>query len=123
MQGIKTFALVLLLLITYSSSAETRDGNFLLRACEVAVNVDTKATESEAVNAGYCYGLVTGVLGTNRVNMTAFGNALFCTPAVGFPTSQGASVVVNYLNENPGKLYLGAVSLAILAFRKAYPCK
>jgi len=92
-------------------------GRDIKQSCQFVV--DGPKTEYESAMALHCMGIVRAVLLLGR---RLEERDSFCPPD-GTHVSQATSVFVEYLNENSEKTQLDIEDLAILAFRKAWPCK
>lgn len=78
--------------------------------------------DTDLIQAGFCLGLVQGVINTNRIYQSMVGNrALFCTPD-SFINNQGVRIVAKYLYEHPEKLHMNDTLLVIMALEDAFPC-
>lgn len=101
------------------------DGNELLRKCNDAkMFLDTNKFETplEALNTGICFGTVQGVRNTMQIMQNYDGRGMACIPE-SVTNGQAVRIVTNYLNNNPESLHDGEVSLVMVAYMKAFPCK
>jgi len=98
------------------STENIKDGNHLLRRCkEAAVAVERASWKDshEAFDAGFCHGIIEGVVYTSNAS---------CVPDDG-TADQMARVVIKFLQDNPEKLNLNDAVLVELALSKAFPCQ
>jgi hypothetical protein len=82
--------------------------------------------EEDMVGLSYCAGLVTGIIALNdtyRQYALKKDVPLFCAPKDGVPIEEGARVIVKYLQDHPEQLHFTDATLAILAFKSAFPCR
>ncbi len=105
------------------------DGNELLRTCNIMLNIVDKTVKDfdyeDAGNSSFCLGFMQGIIGLNSVYESKTDNnntPLFCHPE-GIITGQATRVVVKYLKDHPEQLHNNMITLTILAFKKAFPCK
>lgn len=111
---------VLLLLNCAAGLALKGDGNFLIESCNAAA-VPAGSTGTANMKAGWCLGLLQGVVGLNSMYVSVRDDGFFCTPK-GYTNIQGVRVVVSHLNRHPEKLHLDATILTVDAFHEAFPC-
>lgn len=114
--AVLSVALATLMAIEDASGQGTMSGNDLLPHCKDAVDMQTV---KRPVLSGICVGLVRG--------MMYFGSELppprrFCPPEVA-TYGQGVRVVVAEMESNPATLHLVFEDIAVVAFRKAWPCR
>jgi len=120
---------VAMLIIGWSvmfSSTASADGNDLLRECGAVVSFDENSTLNHALgyNVGQCIGFLQGITRLNELYQHKFeGNTYFCIYDHGVDNKHLAKIIVKYLEENPEKLHLDAVDLALLALIPKFPCK
>lgn len=123
---------ILLLVLLYSATAApVQDGNRLLRACTLAMRfMDSPQAQEQALGkphqaleAGYCLGLLRGLTNMNMVwqQYTKDASMFFCVPPES-KTGQWMRVVVKYLQEHPERLHEEDIALASLALTSAFPC-
>jgi hypothetical protein len=134
MQVLRILVVVLILfmgLLRTANAVTNRDGNQLLRACTLAMNL-TDSPEAkiqafekphQALEAGYCWGLLRGLANMNMAwqDHTKDTSMFFCMPTES-TTGQWMRVVVKYLQEHPERLHEEDITLASLAFTSAFPC-
>lgn len=115
-------ALAILLSLGFASgqaSAEARafiNGKELLRLCDgAAADGFTRATD--------CLGYISGLSDAHEV-FVALGLApkQWCWPPDGISNRQMASIVHQYLSDNPAWLEKSAALLSFFALFEAYPC-
>jgi hypothetical protein len=102
-------AAAITLAVLPAKAEDTSSGNFLLKACQSAVDNGTDWY------SGYCLGLVDGL----SAETVALGIA--CIPEQ-VTKGQIERVVLKYLQDRPQDLNLGAQMLAIKAIGTAWPC-
>jgi hypothetical protein len=91
--------------------------------CEDAANPgrNKNPTPVEINNAGYCTGLVTGLMTkANSPSGVPVGSAI-CEPS-GVTVRQAILVVIKYMNDNPQQLHEPLYKVALLALANAWPC-
>jgi hypothetical protein len=95
-------------------SAESYNGNKLLRNCKADVG---------STPWGVCIGYVTSVSNTTS-SWQNWGDlkSNICLPA-GFTSGQLIEVAVKYLEAHPLQLHLSASSLVLNAYIEAFPCE
>ncbi len=102
-------------------TAPVSDGNLLLKSCKhgntLVENSLPNLTQQELYEAGYCHGLMRGVL---SVLVSDYSNKT-CIPEE-VNNFQSARIVVNFLENNPKLLYKSDYELSIEALTNAYPC-
>ena len=112
---------VLALWSSISISAPVGDGNLLLKACKhgntVVDNTLPNLNQQELYEAGYCHGLMRGVL--SELTNNYMGKV--CIP-VEVNNFQAARIVVKYLGANPELLHRSDYGLSVEALTMAYPC-
>lgn len=108
------------------SAAEAIDGNVLLRACSLATpdKNDGTQTVTQAVELGYCLGVLEGVRITMMLQKAQLPQGYrICFPEPrGIRNEQAVRIIVKYLNEHPADLHRSPTLLTLLAYRDAYPC-
>lgn len=99
------------------------DGNELMSKCldaqQVADN-QKDLTYSSAVNTGFCIGFSQGVQNTLQFFPKEAG---ICFPKDGIAAGQSMRIILKYLQDNPSQLHQKDTVLAVIAFKKAYPCR
>jgi hypothetical protein len=126
--------LILVLILATSATAEEQTsvttpsedtGLELLRHCHAAVNMAASTsgwTDAAPLGAGYCIGLLHGVVVTNRVLAPSLKHALFCLLR-GITNEQAIRIVITYLQNHPEHLHLHAAEVVIVALNDAYRCQ
>jgi len=76
----------------------------------------------DAMNMGFCYGLMDGLRGANHFLKRADPSSAFCEPAT-FDNEDLAKTFVAGLVANPELRELRGALAAHIALRAAYPCK
>ncbi len=103
--------------LAVAQSAENiRDGNHLLRRCQASIAVTDRGSwedEHEAFDAGFCHGLIEGVL---------YASSSVCLPD-GVTGDQTVRVVIKFLQDHPETLNKDETTLVKAAFTKAFPCE
>jgi Rap1a immunity proteins len=97
-----------------AQSADLSSGNSYLAGCQRFIS---KASDN-SFSQGTCAGAVAAQLFDSRFLPPEMKS---CPPSE-VSVSQGVRVVVTYLEANPQRLHESFQSLAILAFRTAWPC-
>ena len=83
-----------------------------------------KLAPEQSYGAGKCFGLVYGVTDTLKTAHLVSPEAVsVCIPIEGFTMGQAARILLRYLDDHPETLNESSSTLAIKAFRRAYPCK
>jgi len=100
-----------------SHADDIRTGNDIKEECQFVVR-DAK-TNLDAVKASYCIGFMRAILYTGE-NLEA--QYRFCPPNH-VTVEQTVNVFLKYLNANPEQTHRAPENLAVLALRKAWPCK
>lgn len=99
------------------------DGNELMSKCLDAQQVADNQKDlnySTAVNTGFCIGFSQGVQNTLQFFPKEAG---ICFPKDGISAGQSMRIILKYLKENPAQLHQKDTVLAVIAFKKAYPCR
>ena len=101
------------------------DGNDLLKQCQAMVGfVDSEGKKGSSYGAGYCMGVIAGVVGLRSVTNPTFPSEYqTCLPTPSPPTIQAARIAVKFLRDNPEKLNLDDGVLMLMALQRAFPCK
>jgi len=121
--------MLLLGLLVSAAAAPEGNGNLLLQACTLGIRFDNspqafiQGKPDEYWGAGYCLGLVRGLVTMNDAwqHDTKDASRFFCTP-LSNTTGQFIRVVVKYLKEHPERLHEQDMGLATVALRDAFPC-
>ncbi|MCL6306945.1 Rap1a/Tai family immunity protein [Pseudomonas syringae] len=83
-----------------------------------------KLDPEQSFGAGVCAGLVYGVTDTLKTAHIVSPDAVsVCIPIDGFTMGQAARILLKYLDDHPETLNENSSTLAMKAFRKAYPCR
>ena len=104
-------------IIGKGSATVVDKGIDLQRSCELLVQ-DSFRDQGEARSAGSCEGMIETTM-LFSPNLPADTRA--CPPAQG-SVLQSAKVLLRYLNNNPDRVKEPGVTVAIEAFRDAWPC-
>jgi len=108
---------------TFACNSALADGNELLRQCETAVAHSSNRSLNSEYDTGYCFGTINGVVST----MVTMNEYLLPQEKVCFPDdikqSQGARIVVKYLEGHPASLHRSGPFLVMAAFQHSYRCK
>ncbi len=108
---------VVLLVIGKASATVVDKGTDLQSSCELLVQ-NSFRDQAEARSAGSCEGMIETAM-LFSPNLPADLRA--CPPAQG-SVMQSAKVLLRYLNDNPDRVKEPGVTIAIEAFRDAWPC-
>ena len=122
-----TFAFVLLSPARSDASIHI-NGHMLLDMCSASLEITDPAkarTDStSALNAGYCIGLMQGLIDATQSYELSKKIGYICLPAPIPPKNhEAAAIVVKYLRAHPSDLNTYGPALAIRALKDAYPCK
>jgi len=92
--------------------------------CKAAISFSGPSAPSgtEALNIGFCFGLMDGLRGTNYFLKKADPSSAFCEPAT-FDNSDLAKSFVAAVSANPDLKELRGALAAQIALRAAFPCK
>jgi hypothetical protein len=110
-------AVVALSVIGSASATVVDKGIDARRSCELLVQ-GSFSDQGEARSAGSCEGMIETAM-LFSPNLPADVRA--CPPAQG-SILESAKVLLQYLDENPDRLNEPGITLAIEAFRDAWPC-
>jgi hypothetical protein len=126
---IAAFILASAALLSFTSFAEASvDGKTALGHCVALIKVWTEgkapATAEEGSRAGFCSGMMAGIMEMNAQNRTAGlqGGPTFCAPD-DMKFGDMAKIIVEYLNSHRDNLQEDGVGLAIQSLKEAYPCR
>jgi hypothetical protein len=108
---------LVLLVIGKASATVVDKGTDLQSSCELLVQ-NSFRDQAEARLAGSCEGMIETAM-LFSPNLPADVRA--CPPAQG-SVVQSAKVLLRYLNDNPDRVREPGVTVAIEAFRDAWPC-
>jgi hypothetical protein len=108
---------LVLLVIGKASATVVDKGTDLQSSCELLVQ-NSFRDQAEARSAGTCEGMIETAM-LFSPNLPADVRA--CPPAQG-SVMQSAKVVLRYLNDNPDRVKEPGVTIAIEAFKDAWPC-
>jgi hypothetical protein len=118
--------LILFMLAVALPAAEPGTSAYLLEACRQAVKLDAGDKRVDALDVGYCFGYVQGVLdslGTrDRLEDVLKWPRTICPPYP-VPTDQFVKAIVKFLEDNPDSLRASQWSNALLAMQRAFPCR
>lgn len=120
--------MIIVFVAAFSTSAaaeQSMTGSVLSRECAYAIGTYPITNEREAIWAGHCLGLISGVMGygmiAERLGTDKEMSFLFCQPDRVTPT-QAAHIVVKHLNRYPETWHVPAIAIIIRALREAFPC-
>jgi hypothetical protein len=125
-----TISVTLLVLMTaVPAMAVLRSGSDIRVDCSNLINTESSESLSKdkILGVGYCIGLIDGLVTFNYVYETvlqAEGKidlVQMCLPER-ISTRQMATVIVKFLEDNPGRLQESGQALAAQALVTAYPC-
>ena len=105
-------------LIGKASATVVDTGTDAQRSCELFVEGSFR-DQTEARSAGSCEGMIETAM-LFSPNLPADVRA--CPPAQG-SALESAKVLLQYLDNNPGRLNQPGITIAIEAFRDAWPCR
>ena len=102
------------------AAAQRSTGNDLIQECRKAVrhSEGNQVVEQDAIDAGYCLGLVHGYRDMRHYYL----QDLFCPPN-SVNDEQMARVVVKYLEEHPAELDERHSAVLVKALQAAWPCQ
>ena len=107
----------------FSMNVFAIDGNELMSKCldaqQVADN-QRDLTYPTAISTGFCLGFSQGVQNTLQFFPKEAG---VCFPKEGITAGQSMRIILKYLQDNPSQLHQKDTVLAVIAFKKAYPCR
>src|SRR5246500_4893471 len=101
-----------------ASATVVDKGTDAQKSCELLVQ-DSFREQGEARSAGHCEGMIETAM-LFSPNLPA--NVRACPPAQG-SVLQSAKVLLRYLDNNPERLTQPGITIAIEAFRDAWPCR
>ena len=92
--------------------------------CKTAISLPATSTpnSTDAMNIGFCYGLMDGLRGANHFLKKSDPSSAFCEPAT-FNNEDLAKTFVAGVGANPELRELRGALAAQIAVRAAYPCK
>ncbi len=95
-----------------------------IEQCKAAISFSGPSAPSatEALNIGFCFGLMDGLRGANHFLKKADPSSAFCEPAA-FDNSELAKSFVAAVSANPDLKELRGALAAQIALRAAFPCK
>ena len=111
-------AALTLSVIGRGSATVVDKGKDVQRSCELLVQ-DSFRDSAEARSAGSCEGMIETAM-LFSPNLPADVRA--CPPAQG-SILQSAKVLLRYIENNPNRLNEPGITIAIAAFRDAWPCQ
>jgi len=117
------FAFIIAMSVSFASYASSNPtGERLLTECLTAVKfIDGKphtVDTDSSYSIGWCVGFLQGIESSN----TGDNDCKYSIPS-DVTMYQKTLVVLKFLEANPNKLYLPAVSLVENAFSESFPCK
>ncbi len=132
--------IALLLIITISltnySTVFAATAEQLLDNCRFAIRVHETGSPmspgekrtpvilgERATKAGFCIGFISGFVGAGNIyNEFGEGRKIYCVPD-NTTWTQGAKIIIKYLENNPADLSSSDVFVTTVALKKAFPCK
>ena len=122
----KKLLLTLVLTVMCSSVVYAAKGeaSLYVEHCKAAINFSGKYTPNatEAMNIGFCFGLMDGLRGGNHFLKKVDREAAFCEPST-FDKSDLAKAFVLVVNKNPQLKELRGALAAQIALIQAFPCE
>ena len=117
------YAAALFLLAAEVHGAEGEAAKYV-EYCKTAISLPATSTtdSTNALNIGFCYGLMDGLRGANHFLKKADPLSAFCEPAT-FNNEDLAKTFVAGVGANPELRELRGALAAQIALRAAYPCK
>lgn len=109
---------LILAIIGKASATVVDKGTDAQKSCELLVK-NSLRNQDEARSAGACEGMIETAM-LFSPNLPADVRA--CPPAQGSPL-QSAKVFLQYLDNNPDRVNEPGITVAIEAFRDAWPCR
>ncbi|HEV2159958.1 Rap1a/Tai family immunity protein [Bradyrhizobium sp.] len=109
---------LILAIIGKASATVVDKGTDAQKSCELLVK-NSLRSQDEARSAGACEGMIETAM-LFSPNLPADVRA--CPPAQGSPL-QSAKVFLQYLDNNPDRVNEPGITVAIEAFRDAWPCR
>lgn len=118
------FQIVLLLLLSVATQASEGEAVRYLGYCRTAISFnDQSASNSiEAMNMGFCLGLMDGLRGVNYFLKKADPSSAFCEPA-NYDNEDLAKTFVEIATVRPELKELRGALAAQIALRTAFPCE
>jgi hypothetical protein len=120
------FVAVLCLLGALPIRAEVYDGNKLLELCKHFDTPEATVTGADKIEMGYCVGYISGIKdAVYMVQIAQKSGSTYdvCLPSDSIENGQAVRVVYKWLQDNPGKLHMPAMTLILKAFQRDFPCK
>lgn len=117
----KRFLVVMMLSVVGVANVEAADGNKLLPACESAVRAMDNPNAVVDYYAGYCQGLISGVMDVSNSNSNQ--PLLRSCPPGNATLGQATRIVTRYLRKHPEQLHMLDTQLVLMAIQATYPCK
>lgn len=107
------------LALSWAGSGAAQTGVQLLEFAAASKRVDAGVARADDwQDSAFLTGFALGAAGT-----IALLDPQTCLPATGSSAGQHKRVLIQYLEANPAELHFSGTSLAIAAFRKAFPCR
>jgi hypothetical protein len=96
-----------------ATTAGAQTGNEMYQGCRLLSRHELPKTITDALNAGFCAGLITAITDSH---------SLVCPPE-GTTATQSAGVLMRFMDERPEIRHEDLYELTVLALRDAWPCK
>jgi hypothetical protein len=94
-------------------TAEAQTGNEMYQGCRLLSRHELPKTITDALNAGFCAGLITAINDSH---------SLVCPPE-GTNATQSAAVLMRFMDEHPEIRHEDLYVIVALALQDAWPCK
>jgi len=129
MKRLAIIASLAFLMTTAPTMAVERSGNDLLVDCTNLIKTESmdSVSKDQVLGMGYCIGIIDGLVTFNYVYesvLQAEGNSdllQLCLPQR-ISTRKLATVIVNYISDNPDQSHNSGQALAAQALVASYPC-
>jgi hypothetical protein len=95
-----------------ATTAEAQTGNEMYQGCRLLSRHELPKTITDALNAGFCAGLITAIKDSHSV----------CPPE-GTNATQSAGVLMRFMDEHPEIRHEDLYVITVMALRDAWPCK
>lgn len=121
----KALIALLILVCSLPASAEL-DGNFMVRACHLAVDHENgqRLSEDESIDELSCVSYISGYLDAlHFVSLLGKSDIAFCLPQGSLSVPQAERVYVKFLDSHPEQLQENAGMLLGLSLVVAFPCR
>lgn len=118
----KLATIALSLAISTPVLAKVTTGNEMLGSCKAFLK--DQMPPNQMFEAGMCGGYIVGIVdGFIYAQIANPVSVRICIPDDGYTVEQGARVLTKYMDDHPEKLNLNVSTIALQAFRIAFPCK